>query len=465
MSDQDGARPNGLGEDTADGRLAALLVRAVRAVGAVRAAGALLVRTWRRATAVVTVLGWSVLASAALALATGYLLGWTELVVLGWAGLALVLASFGFLVGRTAYQIRLRVPVDRVVVGERVPGELIVRNPSGRRLPGVGVEVPVGLGLAEFAMPGLARGAHFEDVFIVPTMRRGIIPIGPVRTVRADPVGLVRRELVWAERVDLFVHPRTLPIPSMSTGFIRDLEGNPTRDLTNLDMSFHALREYVPGDERRSIHWKSTAKTGRLMVRQYEESRRSHLLVALSLAADDYADDEEFELAVSVAGSLGVRAIRDARTVSVVTSAVAPGAVRHSAPGRAPGQGQHRPGRSDRNRRRPAAERLSTLTTTRLLDDLCRVDRTKDALPLGALAQSAADAVAGISVAFLVYGSTVSLAELRAAATHFPGGVEVVAVVCATASVPGLRRVAELSVLTIGFLEDLQHSLARGVDA
>ena len=445
MSDQGGARPNGLGEDTADGRLAALLVRSVPAA---RATGALLARTWRLATAVVTVLGWSVLASAALALGAGYLLGWTELVVLGWAGLALVLASFGFLVGRTAYQIRLRVPVDRVVVGERVPGELIVRNPSGRRLPGVGVEVPVGLGLAEFAMPGLARGASFEDVFIVPTLRRGIIPIGPVRTVRADPVGLARRELVWAERVELFVHPRTLPIPSMSTGFIRDLEGNPTRDLTNLDMSFHALREYVPGDERRSIHWKSTAKTGRLMVRQYEESRRSHLLVALSLAADDYADDEEFELAVSVAGSLGVRAIRDARTVSVVTSTLAPGA-----------------DRAGRKHRRPAAESLSTLTTTRLLDDLCRVDRTEDALPLGALAQSAADAVAGISVAFLVYGSTVSLAELRAAATHFPGGVEVVAVVCATASVPGLRRVAELSVLTIGFLEDLQHSLARGVAA
>jgi uncharacterized protein (DUF58 family) len=460
VSEQGGAASNGLGEATDDGRLAALLVRSVRAF---RTIGALLAGTWRLVTAVVTVLGWSVLASAALALGAGYLLGWTELVVLGWAGLALVLASFGFLFGRSAYQIRLRIPVDRVVVGERVPGELVVLNPSGRRLPGVGVEVPVGFGLAEFAMPGLARGARFEDVFIVPTVRRGIIPIGPVRTVRADPVGLVRRELVWAERVDLFVHPRTLPIPSMSTGFIRDLEGHPTRDLTNLDMSFHALREYVPGDERRSIHWKSTAKTGRLMVRQYEESRRSHLLVALSLAADDYADDEEFELAVSVAGSLGVRAIRDARTVSVVTSTVAPGANRPGASGRE--QGPHRPGRAGAKRRRSAAERLSTVTSTRLLDDLCRVDRTADALPLGALAQSAADAVAGISVAFLVYGSTVSLAELRAAATHFPGGVEVVAVVCATESVPSLRRVADLTVLTIGFLEDLQHSLARGVSA
>ena len=79
-----------------------------------------------------------------------------------------------------------------------------------------------------------------------------------------------------------------------------------------------------PGDERRYIHWKSTAKTGTYMVRQFEETRRSHLVIALSLANADYANDEEFELAVSVAGSLGVRAIQDARTVSVVASEKTP---------------------------------------------------------------------------------------------------------------------------------------------
>ena len=40
--------------------------------------------------------------------------------------------------------------------------------------------------------------------------------------------------------------------PSRSTGFIRDLEGNPTKDLTTSDVSFHALREYVPGDDVRA---------------------------------------------------------------------------------------------------------------------------------------------------------------------------------------------------------------------
>ena len=72
-------------------------------------------------------------------------------------------------------------------------------------------------------------------------------------------------------------------------------------------MSFHAIREYTPGDSRRQIHWKSTAKTGQLMVRQFEESRRSRMAVVLSLALADYADEDEFELGVSAAASLAPR--------------------------------------------------------------------------------------------------------------------------------------------------------------
>src|SRR5680860_967840 len=74
--------------------------------------------------------------------------------------------------------------------------------------------------------------ARFSHDFVVPTGRRGLVPVGPVRTVRADPVGLVHKELIWADEALLRVHPRTISIPSMSTGLIRDLEGNPTRDLT-----------------------------------------------------------------------------------------------------------------------------------------------------------------------------------------------------------------------------------------
>jgi hypothetical protein len=69
--------------------------------------------------------------------------------------------------------------------------------------------------------------------------------------------------------------------------------------------------------------------------------------------------------------------------------------------------------------------------------------------------------VTGISVAFIICGSRTTPAALRAASTRFPLGVEVVAVVCDPETIPGLRRVAGLSVLTIGYLDDLVRSLRQ----
>ena len=401
-------------------------------------------RALGRVAAVVTPLGWVMFALVPLALGFGYGLGWLELVVVGAACIAIIVIAVVYLVGRSSSVISLRVPHSRVVVGERAVGEVIVSNPSRRRTFGLTVEIPVGVGLAEAALPGLKKGAEFRHEFVIPTSRRGVIPVGPVRTVRADPIGIVRRELVWTELAELFVHPRTIGIPSMSTGFIRDLEGNPTRDLSNNDVSFHALREYLPGDERRYIHWKSTARTGSLMVRQFEETRRSHLVIALSLASADYATEEEFEMAVSVAGSLGTRAIRDARTVTVVASERTPEFAK---------------------RKVFAVRLLSTLTRSRLLDDLAVVEHSENALSISDVARVTGEQASGISVAFLVCGSGVSPQQLRAASTKFPVGVEVVAVVCDPDSTPGLRRVSGLSVLTIGYLEDLQKSLARAAAA
>ncbi len=414
------------------------LVRFFRAIGGAFAAW------FGRVSAVVTPLGWSLLFVVPAAFVFGYGLGWVELVAVAFAGTVLIIVAAICLVGRNAFTIELSVPHSRVVVGERATGLIMVTNPTRHRLISVKVEVPVGRGLAEIAMPGLARGGSFRHEFVVPTTHRGVLSIGPVRTVRADPVGLVRRELVWTDARELFVHPRTIGIPSTSTGFVRDLEGNPTKDLSNSDVSFHALREYVPGDERRYIHWKSTAKTGRYMVRQFEETRRSHLVIALSLATPNYATEEEFEMAVSVAGSLGVRAIRDARNVAVVVSEKTPEFAK---------------------RKVLAVRHLNTLTRTRLLDDLAVVELTESALGIMDVARVAADEVAGISVAFLICGSLATPTELRAASTKFPPGVEVVAIVCDPEKIPGLRRVAGLSVLTIGYLEDLQKSLARAAAA
>ena len=393
-----------------------------------------------RALAVITPLGWAILLLVPIALVVGYSLSIIEFVIAGWAGVVLVAVAVIYLVGRTSVDIELRLEHPRVVVGEIAEGTVTVRNPGRTRSLGVTVEVPVGHGLVALAVPSLARGGESVQRFTVPTTRRGTISVGPVRTVRADPIGLVRRELIWTAASELFVHPRTIGIPSLSTGLVRDLEGSPTRELTSNDVSFHALREYVAGDERRNIHWKSTAKTGTYMVRQFEETRRSHLIIALSLATTDFATDDEFELAVSVAGSLGARAIRDIRDLSVVVSEKTPEFAK---------------------RKVFAVRRLSTLSRARLLDDLAIVENAETALSITDVSRVASTQVSGVSLAFLVCGSAPTPTELRAASTKFPIGVEVIAIVCDPGALPELRRVAGLSVLTIGYLEDLTRSLAK----
>lgn len=423
-------RPNQIG----------FLATAIRAVvTASEVALDALAAAWRRVDAVVEPLGWAIGAAVCAAFVLGYAAGWTELVAIAWTGLVVLLIAAVFLIGRTQHEATMTIPVGRVVVGDQAAIQLTVVNPTRRRLGRVRVEVPVGEAVADFAIPGLAVGDRFEDVFVMTGSRRGVVPIGPVRTIRADPIGIVKRERRWDDHVDLFVHPRTISIPSMSTGFVRDLEGIPTSELTASDLSFHSLREYVPGDERRAIHWKSTAKTGQYMVRQFEETRRSHLLVALGLHPSEFATEEEFEMAVSVVGSLGARAISDGRDIAVVTSAVS-----------RPGVTAPRP-----------IDHLAALSPSRLLDDLCRVDPAGTALRLPDVVRFASESVAGVSLVFLICGSTATASSLSAAAANLPPGVAVVAVVCDPEIVPSMRRIGDLTVVTIGFLDDLAKSLLR----
>lgn len=419
-----------------EGLLAVVIGRAVR--GIVAAAG--VVGEWARAVqGVVTPLGWAVVGGAIAALAVGYAWGWIEFIAIGWGLALLVAAASVWLIGRGASTIELMLPTPRVVVGEQARARLIAANPGRRRFGGVQLEVPVGSRVIERVLPGLPRGGAFDEQFRIPTERRGIVPVGPARTVRADPIGLMRREIVWSDAVELHVHPRTIAIGTLSTGFIRDLEGSPTRDLTASDIAFHALREYVPGDDRRFIHWKSSAKTGTFMVRQFEETRRSRLMVLLDLEPGAYADDEEFELAMSAAASVGARAIRDARTVSFVVS------------------GRGRVGTSKGSGMRE----LPTVSRDRLLDALCLVERDDRAVLLPDVARAAAESLPGVSLAFLVTGTGRGAGALRAAASRLPGGVEAIAVQCSPEGEPSARTLAGLTVFGIGYLEDLRAMLAR----
>ncbi len=236
----------------------------------------------------VSPLGWSILALGVVAWVVAALGDWDEWAMIGAAAIALVVCCALLAVGRTRVRIDTEVDPLRVTVGEPATGRISVTNESKRGMLPLLVELPVGLTAARFTLPPLGSGKAHEELFVVPTERRGVIPVGPASTIQGDPLGIVRRTLRWTDVTELFVHPRTISLESLGAGLLRDLEGETTQEMSMSDLAFHALREYQPGDDRRYIHWRSSAKAGRLLVRQFLDTRRSHLTVAVD------ADPERF---------------------------------------------------------------------------------------------------------------------------------------------------------------------------
>ncbi|MDF2916414.1 MAG: hypothetical protein K0S70_631 [Microbacterium sp.] len=423
------------------GRTTVLAVRGVQSWRRLRRAATATAR-WISET--VTVAGWLMVITAAVGLGVGLPLGLMELAAAGVAALVLLALSVPFLFSARAYQVDLQLEHDRVVAGTQVEGTLVVTNVgTAPALPGR-IDVPVGDGIVDVHVPLLRHGHTHTEQVVVPTHRRGIITVGPARTVRGDPLGILKREGTWDDVHTLYIHPVTTALRSTTTGYIRDLEGSASRTVVDADFSFHAIRPYVAGDSQRQIHWKSTAKTGTLMVRQYEETRRSRMVIALAVGDDEYASDDEFELAVSAAASLGIRGIRDGRDVDVVVGGEVPEFAR---------------------RRIRTIRELTTITTRTLLDDLAGLDRIEHVSPLRDAASLAAESHPDVSIAFLVCGSTLTAAQLQSAALAFPADVGVIAVTCALEAEPGFRTLGAMSVLSIGLLDDLRQLLSRAAQS
>ncbi|MGY1812876.1 DUF58 domain-containing protein [Blastococcus sp. SYSU D00820] len=366
------------------------------------------------------------LAVAVLAAAAGLALGWSELVSLAVTAVVALAGALLFVLGRNTYRVRLEVPADRVVVGEPAAARLAVANSGTRAVLPARMEVPVGGSVVGFPLPRLAGGAEHDELLDVPTARRGVVVLGPARTVRGDPFGLVGRTLSWTEPHAVFVHPRTVRLDAAASGFLRDLEGQPTSVISTSDISFHALREYVPGDDRRYVHWKSTARTGTIMVRQFEDTRRNHLAIALDDLAAGYTDEADFELAVSVCGSLGLQALRMEQDLTLT-----------------------------------AAAALPTGTTTRLLDALSEVELRREGRDFAAVTDGLVRHARSVSTVALVTGDATPLDVVRRAADRFPPDVRVLAVQVRGGAEAGHRTIGRLRMLTLGALDDLPRLVRR----
>ena len=151
----------------------------------------------------------------------------------------------------------------------------------------------------------------------LPPAERGVHPVGPIEIRRTDPFGLLTRERSIGGVGEIIVHPRVLPLRGhIGPGRLSATEAGRRRAADDPLAGFQSMREYVPGDDTRAIHWPTTAKAGRLMVREFVDPRRPTYAVVLNTDADDYPAGA-FEEAADIAASLVAHVLAFDRDVVV----------------------------------------------------------------------------------------------------------------------------------------------------
>jgi uncharacterized protein (DUF58 family) len=257
----------------------------------------------------------------------GWLLGWPEITALGAAASGLVLAvvatvSRGGHLGlaldsgalRVARGDAASVKVGVVGSGRRRALRLVEGDPAQPRRT---VPVPRG------------SGAVFLDV-PVSTATRGLHPLGPFTLVRGDPWSIWRTVVTTPCEGSLLVCPRTHPVRQ---NFASALRQGDSESLTRRygEDHFFALRDYVLGDEPRNVHWRSSARSGRLVVRQKVAASAEGTLLVLDTDVTAYASihafsegfvQERFEAAVEVMASLCVAKAADGQALHLATTSV-----------------------------------------------------------------------------------------------------------------------------------------------
>ena len=242
----------------------------------------------------------------------GRVLGSGNLEQVGFA-LPLLVVIAAVIVSTRRHELR----VKRAVVPERSPAgrpvrvTLEIENRGRRSAPLVLLDdhLPVELSAgARFAISGIEPGGDRGAAYEVRPPRRGRYDIGPLTITFVDPFGLARARVQTTGTNALLVRPRIehLSLPrdlgaqrSMAVSALRQLSGSRGED-------FYTLREYATGDDLRKIHWPSTAKRAKPMIRQEEtpwHTRATILLDDRDLGEDPFGGSESFERVVEAAAS------------------------------------------------------------------------------------------------------------------------------------------------------------------
>ncbi len=162
---------------------------------------------------------------------------------------------------------------------------------------------------------GETRRGHYFVRF----SQRGEYSFGPLELTTHFPLGLVERGLLFNDFGKLIVHPRVGRMTSRWRGDLwnaTELAEQRQMRAGLFDDEFQRIREYRVGDNPKAIHWRTTARRGELMVREYHQTRDRDLVLLVELwqpAQPTAADLDRVELAISFAATVLHQSLRESR--------------------------------------------------------------------------------------------------------------------------------------------------------
>jgi uncharacterized protein (DUF58 family) len=284
------------------------------------------------------------IAAGATALLCGLLLGVVDLVRAGVLALA-VPAAAAFVVYRSRVRISNRRSAEpaRASAGNAVAIHLAVTNRSMMRTGALMLEdqLPAQLnGRARFVVAGLGGREVRTVSYRMPGLPRGRYVAGPLRIRLTDPFRMIDVTRSFTATTQFVITPVIDPLPSIEPPRSYDIGDNAgSHSIGTHGADDASTREYRTGDDLRKIHWRSTARTGAMMVRQEERpwQGQSTLILDTRAAAhvigppappvDGVADPRatsSLEWAISAAASIGTHLMIAGRDVGLIDDFAAP---------------------------------------------------------------------------------------------------------------------------------------------
>lgn len=155
-----------------------------------------------------------------------------------------------------------------------------------------------------------------------PLMRRGLYDWGPLTVHSSDPFGIFRRTRTFGEAQQVLVYPPVVDLPNFQVPPANlPGEGRFRRRTPYVTPNASGIRDYAPGDAFNRIHWSSSARTGRLMVKTFELDPASDIWIMLDLEErlhEGEGDDSTEEYAVRVAASVARHFLLNNRSVGLI---------------------------------------------------------------------------------------------------------------------------------------------------